>query len=91
MANLLSEVFATNVRTRLAAIQMSKRQLASKTNISRNTINSTCTGRAKVIKFETISQIAHALRCSPQQLFDEDHNWALYKWANDYRKEDEHE
>lgn len=91
MSNSLSEVFATNVRTRLAAIQMSKRQLASKANVSRNTINSACTGQAKMIKFETISQIAQALRCSPRQLFDEDHNWALYKWANDYRKEDEHD
>ncbi len=81
----LSEVFAINVKTRLTAINLSKANLATKTTVSRNTINHLTSGKAKMIRFESIEEIAKALRCEPQQLFDEKTNWAIFKWANTYQ------
>lgn len=38
-----------------------------------------------MIRFESIEEIANALKCEPQQLFDEETNWAIFKWANKYQ------
>lgn len=81
----LSESFAVNVKTRLTAVNLSKKDLAAKTAVSRNTINHLTSGKAKMIRFESIEEIANALKCEPQQLFDEETNWAIFKWANKYQ------
>lgn len=82
----LSEIFAINVKTRLAAINLSKADLATKVTVSRNTINHLTSGKAKMIRFESIEEITKTLKCEPQQLFDEKTNWAIFKWANKYQR-----
>ena len=81
----LSEIFALNVKKRLNAINLTKKDLAQLTSVSRNTINAVTSGKAKMIRFESIEEIANALKCDPQQLFDEETNWAIFKWANKYQ------
>lgn len=82
----LSEVFARNVKLRLAAVNLTKTDLANMTNVSRNTITNLTSGKAKMARFESIDEIARALKCEPQQLFDENTNWTIYKWANKYQR-----
>ena len=87
----LSETFALNVKKRLDAINLTKKDLAQLTSVSRNTINAVTSGKAKMIRFETIEEIARALRCKPQQLLDEETDWAIYKWAENYQRGLKHE
>lgn len=87
----LSEIFAVNIKTRLTAVNLSKKDLAAKTAVSRNTINAVTSGKAKMIRFETIEEIARALRCKPQQLLDEETDWTIYKWAENYQRGLKHE
>ncbi|MCC4326298.1 helix-turn-helix transcriptional regulator [Limosilactobacillus reuteri] len=82
----LSEVFARNVKLRLAAVNLTKTDLANMTNVSRNTITNLTSGKSKMARFESIDEIARALKCEPQQLFDENTNWTIYKWANKYQR-----
>lgn len=82
----LSEVFARNVKLRLAAVDLTKTDLANMTNVSRNTITNLTSGKSKMARFESIDEIARALKCEPQQLFDENTNWTIYKWANNYQR-----
>ena len=82
----LSEVFARNVKLRLAAVNLTKTDLANMTNVSRNTITNLTSGKSKMARFESIDEIAKALKCEPQQLFDENTNWTIYKWANKYQR-----
>ncbi len=82
----LSEVFARNVKLRLAAVNLTKTDLSNMTNVSRNTITNLTSGKSKMARFESIDEIARALKCEPQQLFDENTNWAIYKWANKYQR-----
>lgn len=81
----LSEIFARNVNERRKVLELSKTDLAAKTTISRNTVTSLTSGKARMIRFESIEEIAKALKCEPQQLFDEKTNWAIFEWANKYR------
>ncbi|MCC4412423.1 helix-turn-helix transcriptional regulator [Limosilactobacillus reuteri] len=82
----LSEIFARNVKLRLAAVNLNKTDLANMTNVSRNTITNLTSGKSKMARFESIDEIARALKCEPQQLFDENTNWTIYKWANKYQR-----
>lgn len=82
----LSEVFARNVKLRLAAVNLTKTDLANMTNVSRNTITNLTSGKSKMARFESIDEIARALKCEPQQLFDKNTNWTIYKWANKYQR-----
>ena len=82
----LSEIFARNVKLRLAAVNLTKTDLANMTNVSRNTITNLTSGKSKIARFESIDEIAKALKCEPQQLFDENTNWTIYKWANKYQR-----
>lgn len=82
----LSEIFARNVKLRLAAVNLTKTDLANMTNVSRNTITNLTSGKSKMARFESIDEIARALKCEPQQLFDENTNWTIYKWANKYQR-----
>ncbi|MCR1878963.1 helix-turn-helix domain-containing protein [Limosilactobacillus reuteri] len=82
----LSEIFARNVKLRLAAVNLTKTDLANMTNVSRNTITNLTSGKSKMARFESIDEIAKALKCEPQQLFDENTNWTIYKWANKYQR-----
>lgn len=84
----LSETFSANVKARLAAFNMTRKELANQTKISRNTINLAASGKSKMIRFDTIEKIAVALKCQPYQLFDCKSNWAIYKWADDYKRKD---
>ena len=87
----LSEIFARNVKLRLAAVNLTKTDLANMTNVSRNTITNLTSGKSKMARFESIDEIAKALKCEPQQLFDENTNWTIYKWANKYQRGLKHE
>ncbi|PWT36297.1 helix-turn-helix domain-containing protein [Limosilactobacillus reuteri] len=82
----LSEIFARNVKLRLTAVNLTKTDLANMTNVSRNTITNLTSGKSKMARFESIDEIAKALKCEPQQLFDENTNWTIYKWANKYQR-----
>ncbi|PWT33887.1 XRE family transcriptional regulator [Limosilactobacillus reuteri] len=82
----LSEIFARNVKSRLTAVNLTKTDLANMTNVSRNTITNLTSGKSKMARFESIDEIAKALKCEPQQLFDENTNWTIYKWANKYQR-----
>lgn len=87
----LSEIFALNVKKRLDAVNLTKTQLSELTSVSRNTINAVTSGEAKMIRFTTIEEIAKALKCKPQQLLDEETDWAIYKWAENYQRGLKHE
>lgn len=91
MADSLSEVFATNVRLRMAQLGLKTSDLYRRSGISKTTIMAICSGKSKGVQFSTIVRLAKALYCQPQHFFDESTDWAAYKWANDYRKEDEHD
>ena len=82
----LSEIFARNVKSRLAAVNLTKTDLANMTNVSRNTITNLTSEKSKMVRFESIDEIAKALKREPQQLFDENTNWTIYKWANKYQR-----
>ena len=82
----LSKIFARNVKSRLTAVNLTKTDLANMTNVSRNTITNLTSGKSKMARFESIDEIARALKCEPQQLFDENTNWTIYKWANKYQR-----
>ena len=82
----LSKIFARNVKSRLTAVNLTKTDLANMTNVSRNTITNLTSGKSKMARFESIDEIARALKCEPQQLFDENTNWTIYKWANKYKR-----
>lgn len=91
MANVnvsLSQVFAINLKTRIVVLGLTRREVAKHANVSRNTINSLCNGKTKMIKFSTVMGLAKALRCNPEHFFSEDTRWAVYKWANDYQKKE---
>ena len=87
----LSEIFARNVKLRLAAVNLTKTDLANMTNVSRNTITNLTSGKSKMARFESIEEIARALKCKPQQLLDEETDWAIYKWAENYQRGLKHE
>lgn len=91
MADSLSEVFATNVRLRMAQLGLKTSDLYRRSGISKTTIMALCSGKGKGVQFSTIARLAKALYCQPEQFFSASTDWALYKWANDYRKEDEHD
>ena len=91
MADSLSEVFATNVRLRMAQLGLKTSDLYRRSGISKTTIMDLCSGKSKGVQFSTIARLAKALYCQPEHFFNSSTDWALYKWANDYRKEDEHD
>ena len=91
MADSLSEVFATNVRLRMAQLGPKTSDLYRRSGISKTTIMALCSGKSKGVQFSTIARLAKALYCQPEHFFNSSTDWALYKWANDYRKEDEHD
>lgn len=65
----LQEKFARNLRVMLAEMQIKKSDIHRKTGISRNTITNVASGKSKMIKFDTIEQIAKALKIEPYELF----------------------
>ena len=91
MADSLSEVFATNVRLRMAQLGLKTSDLYRRSGISKTTIMALCSGKSKGVQFSTIARLAKALYCQPEHFFNSSTDWALYIWANDYRKEDEHD
>lgn len=65
----LSELFAMNLRVEMAKQNVHAKELSKKVNVSRNTINLARSGKAKMIKFSTITELSKALKIEPQQLF----------------------
>lgn len=65
----LQERFARNLRVMLAESQIKHGDIHRKTGISRNTIAKVTSGKSKMIKFETIEQIAKVLEIEPCELF----------------------
>ena len=84
----LSQAFATNLKARMAVLGLTRVEVAKRANISRNTVNSLCSGKSKMIKFSTIAGLAKGLYCKPEHFFSEDMEWSVYKWANDYQKKE---
>ncbi len=91
MADSLSEVFATNVRLRMAQLGLKTSDLYRRSGISKTTIMALCSGKSKGVQFSTIARLAKALYCQPEHFFSASTHWVAFKWANDYRKEDEHD
>ncbi|WP_323064814.1 helix-turn-helix domain-containing protein [Limosilactobacillus reuteri] len=81
----LSEIFARNLRVRMATLGLKTSDLYKMTGISKTTLMALQSGRNKGVQFTTVEKLAIALKCNPWQLFDEDMNWAAYKWANTYQ------
>lgn len=87
----LSQVVAKNVRARLKVIGISATELAENTRVSRNTVNTLLSGKSKMVQYKTIQEVAKALRCKPSQLFEEETDWAIYKWAEAYKETTQNE
>lgn len=81
----LSEIFARNLRVRMATLDCKTSDLFRLTGISKTTLMALQSGNNKGIQFTTVEKLAVALKCNPWQLFDEDMNWTAYKWANKYQ------
>lgn len=91
MADSLSEVFARNLRVRMAQLDMKTSDLYKNSGLSKTTITALRWGKSKGVRFSTVARLAKALYCQPEHFFNVSTDWAAYKWANDYRKEDEHD
>ncbi|WP_304133710.1 helix-turn-helix transcriptional regulator [Limosilactobacillus coleohominis] len=68
----LSELFAINLRVEMAKQNVHAKELSKKVNVSRNTINLARSGKAKMIKFSTITELSKALKIEPQELFKDE-------------------
>jgi putative transcriptional regulator len=68
----LSELFAMNLRVEMAKQNVHAKELSKKVNVSRNTINLARSGKAKMIKFSTITELSKALKIEPQELFKDE-------------------
>ena len=68
----LSELFAMNLRVEMAKQNAHAKELSKKINVSRNTINLARSGKAKMIKFSTITELSKALKIEPQELFKDE-------------------
>lgn len=53
----------------LAERQIKKTELSKVTGLSRNTLTTLASGKAKMIQFETIEEVAKALKIEPHELF----------------------
>lgn len=67
----VSKTFSINLRVRMAELNISATELSKKTNVSRNTINSCRSGKAKMIKFSTIEELCNGLCVQPTYFFKE--------------------
>ena len=68
----LSELFAMNLRVEMTKQNVHAKELSKKVNVSRNTINLARSGKAKMIKFSTITELSKALKIEPQELFKDE-------------------
>ena len=68
----LSELFAMNLRVEMAKQNVHAKELSKKVSVSRNTINLARSGKAKMIKFSTITELSKALKIEPQELFKDE-------------------
>lgn len=82
----LAEIFARNLRMRMAALNYKISDLHRLSGVAATTLMDLQSGDNKGIQFLTVEKIAVALKCNPWQLFDEDMNWTAYKWANKYQR-----
>lgn len=71
MKNSISKLFAKKLRIRMAALNISATDLSNKINVSRNTINLCRSGKAKMVKFETIAELSKGLYVQPDYFFKE--------------------
>lgn len=81
----LSEIFARNLRMRMAVLNYKISDLHRLSGVAVTTLMALQSGDNKGIQFLTVEKIAVALKCNPWQLFDEDMNWTAYKWSNTYQ------
>lgn len=81
----LAEIFARNLRMRMAALDYKISDLHQLSGVAVTTLMALRSGDNKGIQFLTVEKIAVALKCNPWQLFSEDMNWTAYKWANTYQ------
>lgn len=81
----LSEIFARNLRIRMAIFDYKATDLYRITGVAVTTIIALQSGKNKGVQFSTVEKLAKGLKCEPQHLFSEDMNWTAYKWANTYQ------
>lgn len=81
----LSEIFARNLRMRMAVLDYKIIDLHRLSGVAVTTLMALRSGDNKGVQFLTVEKIAVALKCNPWQLFDEDMNWTAYKWSNTYQ------
>lgn len=71
MKKSISKLFSKKLRRRMAEINVSATELSEVTNISRNTINACRSGKSRMIRFSTISELSKALYVQPDYFFKE--------------------
>lgn len=71
LQSAISKLFAKKLRVRMAELNISATGLSEKINVSRNTINYCRSGKARMIKFETISELCKGLYIQPDYFFKE--------------------
>lgn len=81
----LSQIFARNLRVRMAVLEYKVSDLHTLTGIAKTTIMALQSGKNKGVQFATIEKLAEALKCEPQHFFNENTDWTAYKWANEYQ------
>lgn len=67
----LSEIFSENLRIEMVKQKVSATELTKQTSVSRNTINLLRSGKAKMIRFNSIDTVCQALSIKPSQLFEQ--------------------
>lgn len=67
----ISKLFAKKLRVRMAELNISATDLSNKINVSRNTINYCRSGKARMVKFETIAELCKGLYVQPDYFFKE--------------------
>lgn len=65
----LQEDVARNFRVMLAERRIKKSELSKVTGLSRNTLTTLASGKAKMIQFETIEKVSTVLEIEPSELF----------------------
>lgn len=71
MKKSISKLFSKRLRVRMAELNISATDLSNEINISRNALNLCRSGKAKMIKFETIAELCKGLYVQPDYFFKE--------------------
>lgn len=83
----LSEIFARNLRVRMATLSFKTSDLYKMTGTSKTTIMALEYGKNKGAMFETIGKLAVALECKPEDFFKLNCEWTSKAHTNNWKNE----